>query len=133
MWKEEGNKIVWMGDLNGGMDDNNVAETMDHTQLYKILGAIHSDVKINTHTHGSRQIDFFLETKAIVEAMEKAGILPFYKTINSDHRGMFIDINKHQFFQEEIHNIKARTLRKLNTKFKNMAQVYRQRVSQLLK
>ena len=66
-----------MGDLNSGMEDNNVAEIMDHTQLYKIIGAKHGNVKINTHIHGSRQINFFLGTKAIDKAVEIAGILSF--------------------------------------------------------
>ena len=121
-----------MGDLNGGMDDNDVADIMDQTELYEIFGAKHGDVKINTHIHGSKQIDFFLGTQALTESVEKAGILPFYDSIDSDHRGMYIDINKHQLFRGEIHNIEARSPRKLKTKFRNTAKLYRQQVSQLL-
>lgn len=107
-----------MGDLNGGMEDDDVASIIDQTELYEIMGAKHGDVKINTQINGSRQIAFFLGTQGIVEAVKKARILPFYDLIDSDHRGMFIDINKHQLFQGEIHNIEARTPRKLKTKFK---------------
>ena len=131
-WKKDGNEILWMGDLNGGMDDNDVADIMDQTELYEIFGAKHGDVKINTHIHGSKQIDFFLGTQALTESVEKAGILPFYDSIDSDHRGMYIDINKHQLFRGEIHNIEARSPRKLKTKFRNTAKLYRQQVSQLL-
>ena len=38
-----------MGDLNGGMEDDDVTEIMDRTDLYEIIGAKHGDVKINTH------------------------------------------------------------------------------------
>ena len=106
-WKKEGNEILWMGDLNGGMEYDGVAKIMDQTDLYKIIGAKHRDIKLNTHINGSCQIYFFLATLGIVEAVEKAGILPFYESIDSNHRGMFIDINKHQLFQGEIHNIEA--------------------------
>ena len=97
-WKQEGNKILWMGDLNRGLEDNDVAEIIERTELYDIIGAIHGDTKINSHITGSRQIDFFLGTQGIVETVEKTGILPFYIGIDSDHRGMFCDIDKHQLF-----------------------------------
>ena len=61
-----------MGDLNGGMEDDDVAEIMERTELYDKIGAIHGNTKINSHITGSRQIDFFLGTQGIVETVELA-------------------------------------------------------------
>jgi hypothetical protein len=46
-----------------------------------------------TFNRGSRRIDFMYGTRAVATAMKAAGIEPFHANGQSDHRGLFVDID----------------------------------------
>lgn len=78
-----------MGDLNGGIDDNDIAEIMVPTGLYNIIGAHDGSVIQKKHINGLRQINFFLGSLEVIDVVRKVRMLPFDMGIDWDHRGMF--------------------------------------------
>ena len=53
-----------------------------------------------THSRGSKAIDHIWATKYILDNIKHAGFAPFGHFYDSDHRGIFIDIEEKILFQE---------------------------------
>ena len=58
-----------------------------------------TELEPNTYSRGSGRIDFTLCSKTLLPFISNAGILPFGMIVFSDHWGLFIDINLHQFLR----------------------------------
>ena len=46
-----------------------------------------------TYTCGRKKIDFIFESQAVAGNFDNAGSHSFYQVFNSDHRGLFVDID----------------------------------------
>ena len=56
----------------------------------------------NTHNCGSDRIDFVLCTRLINDFITKCGITPFDQISQSDHRGIYLNIQVKAFLQDDI-------------------------------
>ena len=72
-----------------------------------------TELEPNTYSRGSGRIDFILCSKALLPFISNAGILPFGTIAFSDHRGLFIDINLHQFLRNPNTDLVTNYLRTL--------------------
>ena len=64
-----------------------------HMALYDI------DTSIPTHNRGSKRIDYIFGTTNIVPYVTNGGILPFHFLTNTDHRGLYIDVELQKFLR----------------------------------
>jgi hypothetical protein len=92
-WKEQGTEIII------GIDANET-ETAKHSQIAKLIQDTSLELLVDTaispatFTRGTKPIDFIIGTIAIKRATIANGYLPFYSGAwDSDHRGLFIDVN----------------------------------------
>jgi hypothetical protein len=61
----------------------------------------------NTHSRGSKQIDFVLTTAGIAPFIQSIGLLDFDVIFRTDHRKFFIDIDMHGFFGSATETLPA--------------------------
>lgn len=67
-----------------------------------------------THNLGSKPIDHIWATINICEAVDSAGPVPFYHVIeNTDHHGIFVDINLSDILDSKIVTMKPVAQRRL--------------------
>jgi hypothetical protein len=86
---------------------------MGNCGLQNALRDFHGGVVPNTHMHGSKQIDFMLTTDGLADSIEAISLLDC-SVLNSDHRGLFIDLCIEDIFgpspeksaQPQYHNLK---------------------------
>eukprot|EP00957_Ditylum_brightwellii_P114631 8741979-Ditylum_brightwellii.AAC.1 len=98
-----------MGDLNGGTEDTDISKLVVTNKLYDAMASHHCINSSKTFINGSKTIEMFLTDEITSEIVTKVGMLKFNVDIDSDHRGMFCDLNKMHFIQGEIHCIEQRT------------------------
>ena len=72
-----------------------------------------TELEPNTYFRGSGKIDFNLCSKALLPFISNAIILPFGTIAFSDHRGLFIDMNLHQFLRNPNTDLVTNHLRTL--------------------
>eukprot|EP00957_Ditylum_brightwellii_P170382 12968786-Ditylum_brightwellii.AAC.1 len=73
--------------------------------LYDMMGAKHGINSPKTHINGKDAIDYILGTADAQEKITNIGMLELDMGIDSDHRGIFCDINKYHLLRGEIHQI----------------------------
>eukprot|EP00957_Ditylum_brightwellii_P186702 14216266-Ditylum_brightwellii.AAC.1 len=62
-WKKGRYKSLFMGDLNGSIEDTNISEMLATTELYDIMRSHHSINSPKTFINGSRAFDMILADK----------------------------------------------------------------------
>eukprot|EP00957_Ditylum_brightwellii_P132035 10067481-Ditylum_brightwellii.AAC.1 len=73
-WKAERNTVFWMGDANGGLEDDDLAEVLSETELYNIMGSKHGINSPKTHINGSQAISFYLGTADALDIVDEVGV-----------------------------------------------------------
>jgi hypothetical protein len=74
-----------------GSIDGSLHSFMDNCGLRNALREFHGGVVPSTHMHGSKQIDFMLNTGALTDIIEAIGLIDC-SVLNSDHHAIFIDL-----------------------------------------
>lgn len=90
------NHIVLMMDANESISDKegSLRQMLNSTTLVDVFSHINgNECNIPTYYRGSRKIDYIFTSSNLVPYITRCGILPFYHYIQTDHRGMFIDIS----------------------------------------
>eukprot|EP00957_Ditylum_brightwellii_P187503 14279629-Ditylum_brightwellii.AAC.1 len=62
-WKEGRYKVLFMGDLNGSIEDANISKMLASTELYDIMRSHHGINNPKTFINGSHAIDMILADK----------------------------------------------------------------------
>ena len=88
--------------------------------------------KPNTHKRGADRIDFVLCTQLINDFITKCGITPFDQISQSDHRGIYLDIQVKSFLQEDIVSL-ALTSRILSIKSPDHVSTYKTELQKFIK
>ena len=114
-----------MVDANSPLIDVNFSKFITDTGLFDIIGAKKGMDSPRTYNRGSKTIDFLLGTEEIVRSIRQCGMLRFQDGINSDHRGLWIDICILQLFRGDIHDIHRPPARKVITKQRKRCHKYR--------
>jgi len=66
-----------------------------HMAMYEL------DTSISTYNRGNKRIDYIFGTSNIVPYTTHGGILPYHFLINTDHRGLYIDVDIQKFYEED--------------------------------
>jgi hypothetical protein len=92
--------------------DKSIQTFMSKCGLDNAITLMHDGVVPNTHMRGLSQIDFPLTSAGLREYIEKFGLLD-NSVLQSDHRGMFLDLNARLFGKspEEVIPHQFRTLK----------------------
>jgi hypothetical protein len=88
--------IILMIDANTSIDETSSPLQTLFTES-SLVDAFHqitgTPCTLPTYTRGSKRIDYIFTSQSLVSYINKAGYLAFYKANESDHRGMFIDLD----------------------------------------
>jgi hypothetical protein len=84
-----------------------------------------------THTRGSHCIDFIIGSPQLVHYIEASGITGFFELPwpNTDHRGLFIDINTVRLFGATLPSIPEIVPRKVTSKSMKIATKFASNIS----
>ena len=93
-----------------------MSDLLDQIGLYNVFEERMQTKKLpRTHTRGSEAIDHIWTTKYILDNIKRAGIAPFGFGYESDHRGLFVDIDDEVLFDKEEIKIMYHDYRRLKT------------------
>jgi hypothetical protein len=93
-------------------DPNSEIQMGKDCNLIDLYARIHDDhTKFPTHINGSKHIDFLLCSENLLPYVRRTGITKFHKALDSDHRGMFCDIDGNLFNNNKSReNVKTRQI-----------------------
>jgi hypothetical protein len=84
-------------DANETMDDNEnngLQQLIQECNLVNMNQTIHKDYQqFPTHQNGSKTIDFAFCTNNVIPYIKQIGYIPFNEILDSDHRGIFFDLD----------------------------------------
>ena len=93
---DSGISVILFADLNEGVQDSEGSNDKVHNiGMFNILQRRLGNYNLpRTHILGSKPIDHVWATINVFEAVDSAGYAPFHTVLeNTDHRGIFVDIN----------------------------------------
>lgn len=97
---EQAQKII-MGDFNKSIEEEEIQGIVQRHNLYDVFTLLHpTQSQFNTHQRGSKRIDYFLVIAGILDKVKQVGYEPFGMGIQSDHRGMYMDISTTIFMHQ---------------------------------
>jgi hypothetical protein len=102
--REEGNEIILLIDANECSADNKQFQTfLQSTGLIDLVALKHGEQSPPTYHRGSKTIDYILGTPATADCVTKCGFDSFDESIfdNSDHRGIYIDLDTNHLFNDQ--------------------------------
>jgi hypothetical protein len=94
-WTQEGKEIILMIDANESVGDKpgGITSIIGKAGLTDMIRFCQPhDEDINTHSRGTKQIDYIFGSAGVLWHCNRAGILPFGSGYQSDHRALFIRI-----------------------------------------
>jgi hypothetical protein len=95
LWKSEGANVILGGDFNENLGEtiNGLAHLASTCQLTDAHAHFHGiEDEPPTYVRGNRRLDYVFITEGVIPYVRACGIEPFFATIHSDHRGLFVDI-----------------------------------------
>jgi hypothetical protein len=99
-------------DVDGSIDGS-LHTFMRNCGLLNVKKELNKDTPPTTHNNGSQQIDFALAmTRLFQDCMEHAGFLDSI-VLGSDHKGMYVDLNKQALIGTGIDHLQIPHFRKL--------------------
>ena len=127
-----GISIILMADMNEGADDrektNNRLLNIGLTNLMQHRLGIRNMPK--THKRGSKAIDHVWMTPNLINCVEQAGYAPFNTIIeNSDHRGIFFDVNLTFILDNTIVPLQHQKFRRLKSTIPKRVKKYNELVN----
>ena len=92
-----------MADANYPLTEVHFSKFITDTGLFDVLGSKHDMEIPQTYNWGTQKIDHTLGALDIIQAVRKCGILRSKDSINSNHRGLCLDIYILQEFGGDIY------------------------------
>jgi hypothetical protein len=96
LWKSEGADVILGGDFNENLGEtiNGLAYLASTCQLTDAPAHFHGiEDESPTYVRGNRRLDYVFITEGVIPYVRACGIEPFFATIHSDRRGLFVDID----------------------------------------
>ena len=90
--KQTGEVIVMM-DSNAPIQEKYMMLLLSQTGLYNTMEYVHNEPPPRTYLRGRNTIDHILATSKVLPAISQAGMLAFNDGIQSDHRGLWLDLH----------------------------------------
>jgi hypothetical protein len=131
--QEQGFEILLAADAN-----ENMRALTQHRGFGKLLQAcqlkdLHAHLPLTaTHADGSTPIDCILGSSKISDHVIRAGYTEFYEVLESDHRGLFIDIDAEAFYGSKNQDITRPAARMLKSTDKKTVAKYLRLVKEQL-
>ena len=126
--QSKGEQVCVGGDFNEtlGDDEAGLSWLMSQCGLQDVCSTMHGidTHSFNTHTRGSRCIDYILVDPELMDAVEACGYEPFKIQILGDHRGVYMDVNTQLFFGSDTMPLLLMQLRLLNSRKVNQIVPY---------
>jgi hypothetical protein len=85
-------------------------ETNDLIDPTHYLHKIHCPLDTHERSHSGRCIDFIFISNGLKSKVKASGYLPFYEGLQSDHRGIFLDLKLQQFHEKPPYVPPKRTI-----------------------
>ena len=100
---ESGVNIIVAGDFNEGLaSPEGMSTVMENIGMVNVFEQRQETKMLpRTHSRGSKAIDHIWVTPFVMEHIMYAGVAPFGYHIDSDHRGLYIDLDDGMLFQPE--------------------------------
>ena len=99
---EKGVQLIILGDFNEGIHDKEKTNTKFNEIGLKNVMQNRVRELPRTFIHGSKAIDHIYVTTKVSNAITNAGFAPFHFIKESDHRGMYIDLDYRQVLDDHI-------------------------------
>ncbi len=112
------------GALHQFLMDTGLSDSIDHMHANKPVPA--------SHIQGSHQIDYILMTPGALDCVISCGMECFGGSVDSDHRGMFIDFDSVALFGDVTPNLTCRTTRVLTSHIPYYVRKYRRKLHEQL-
>jgi hypothetical protein len=132
-WRDMDYDIIVMMDANDSLHASSkltLYKTLQEFDLVDAFHATHPDPPpsptndpIITYQRGSKRLDYILVSRRLRPSIAKCGYLPFSQCIQSDHRGIFMDLDKTNLFGNHQPILPAE-MRKLTTKHPKKVEKY---------
>ena len=92
---QSGNSIILAGDFNQTLDDyhGQLQDLASQYNLHDVMSRRHTGDLPPTHARGRKCIDILLASESIAPSIRKCGYLSFGELFQSDHRGLFVDLD----------------------------------------
>ena len=105
--KEENHEIIIMMDANECIYERasklrNVMSKHELTDVHRTLHDTNDPEEWRTYNRGSKKIDYIFATPGVVEWTKKSGMEEFNSRIQSDHRGLWMDVDMHSLLGGKI-------------------------------
>ncbi len=100
-WTDKGWEVVLMVNANENLGDQEGAlrKLVEDTGLLDAHKLIHdSTEEPNSHICGKKKIDYVLVTPGAADCITACGTKSFGTSVDSDHRGMFVDFDSIALF-----------------------------------
>ncbi len=85
-------EVIVMLDSNAPIHETHMMNLLSQTGLYNTMEYLHNQPTPRTYLQGQNTIDHILATCNVLPAIQQAGMLAFNDGIQSDHRGLWIDL-----------------------------------------
>ena len=96
--------IIVMLDANAPLHDKEMMHLLTQTGLYDTMEYVHNKSTPRTYLRGTNTIDHILATAKVLPSIKQAGMLAFNDGIQSDHRGLWLDIKTNELFNKSTPN-----------------------------
>ena len=116
--RTQGEAIILMLDANeeARSPNSQLRRTMDNISMTNLHHMLHGEGCPNTYQGGREQIDHIYGCPTVAAHTTRAGVLPFHYGIDTDHRGLYVDIDVYNIFKSNTAEIRNPPPRKLSSK-----------------
>ena len=93
--------LIIVGDFNTelGVGHTGINNIIRKHNLVDVQSTRHGlEGEVATYARGRKRIDYVLATEDLLDGFTGSSVEPFNYKIHSDHRGLYVDINKTRFF-----------------------------------
>lgn len=120
--------IIVMGNFNAAPDNKRLLNLQSNSGLQDVYKHYHQGQESNMQETGTKRIDNMLISTDLLHLVKNVGYEPFHQGIQSDHRGMYVDLHQNIFAPAPYC-----TQRILNAKHGTQVQKYREKLLKYIK
>ena len=122
---DEGILVIVAGDLNENIYDSQASQKFENMGFTNVLKeAIPYNSQNRTYIRGRNIIDGIWASCTLVPYIHRIGLAPFYKIFNSDHRGIYMDIDLRSILDDPPYEFKNIHFRRLQSSIPRRTQAY---------
>ena len=123
---KNGTNIILAGDFNEKLySPEKLSLKLDDIGLFNVFESTLNTKDVpRTHVRGSGAVDHIWVTKFLLDNIKRAGMAPFGSIYESDHRGMYLDIDENILFDKDEIKVTYKDFRRLQTSIPKRVEKY---------